>query len=465
MLNESAQRSDRWHPLLKTCETPETQRVTESIPSKPAPSGLGTAAIAYTASNAMNRGLVWITLPLLTVVFGKADLGIYALGHTVATLLAPCFVMNGAAAILREGTNDFPSSTYLLKRFSFLGIGIAALTTVICGWLPAGTVDWVCIACLLAIANGLYTNVLADFQARNQYWRHLTHGSLKGLLIAGSILLAVQMQTGARGLLAIQSLAMFAHAFVLLIARSRHSETKHIATFSAALTFTLPLLPHSLSQWVMSSSDRIILGVQINDSAVGQYSLAFAICALLVLINTGIGTALPRYAIRHFERWEDRTVRRKVLLAYSALAVVTACFTFAALHLVARHTQFLDAYDVPEVRYMVAWLLAGQYLLGLYQIYATYLFYHRRSGLLATQTICGAAFNVVLTTILVSHMGTRGAAIATFFGYAVYLSLVLVSLGSIEKQLRRSAIQESLAVVTAFAAFFLCIFLPWSFLK
>jgi O-antigen/teichoic acid export membrane protein len=430
--------------------------------SKPAPSGLGTAAIAYTASNAMNRGLVWITMPLLTIVFDQAELGIYALSHTVATLLTPVFILNGSAAILREGTNDYPSAAFLLKRYSLLGLAMAAVVTTVCVWLPLTSVDWVCSACLLAISNGLYANVLADFQARNQYWRHLTHGTIKGLIVAGSILVAIQFDTGARGLLAIQSLAIFTHAIVLLIFRVRHRDLGHVARFGAALAFTLPLLPHSLSQWVMSSSDRIILKVQIDDSAVGQYSLAFAICALLVLINTGIGTALPRYAIRHFDRWEDRDVRRRVIFAYSCLAIVTAFITFALVHTVAKYSAFLDAYNVPEVQYMVAWLLAGQYMLGLYQIYATYLFYHRRSGLLATQTVCGAVVNVVLTILLVSQLGTRGAAIATFLGYVVYLFLVLISLGSVEKTLRRHAIQESVTVIAAVAAVVLCVFVPCS---
>lgn len=430
--------------------------------SKPVPSGLGKAAIAYTVSNAMNRGLIWITLPLLTVVFDKAELGIYALGHTVATLLTPCFILNGSAAVLREGTNDYPSATFLLKRYSLLGLTMAAVGTTVCVWLPLGSMDWICTSCLLAIAHGLYANVLADYQARNQYWRHLIHGSIKGLIVAGSIVAAVQTDTGARGLLAIQSMAIFAHSLGLLVFRTRLGHLGHVAKFGAALTFTLPLLPHSLCQWVMSSSDRIILKIQIDDSAVGQYSLAFAICALLVLINTGIGTALPRYAIRHFSRWEDRNVRRRVILAYSCLASVTAFVTFALVHSVSKYSTYLDGYDVPEVKYMVAWLLAGQYMLGLYQIYATYLFYHRRSGLLATQTVCGAIVNVVLTTILVSHLGTRGAAIATFLGYVVYLFLVLISLGSIEKSLRRNAIQESVTVIAAVAALVLCVYLPCS---
>lgn len=430
-----------------------------------ASSGLGKAAVAYTASNAMNRGLIWITLPLLTAVFPKSEMGVYALCHTVATLLAPCFVLNGAAAILREGTNDHPSASFLLKRFSLLGLAAAAIATTICDWMPIHSLDWLCTACLLAIANGIYANVLADYQARNLYWRHLTHGTIKGLIVCGSIVLAVHWQLAARGVVAIQSLAMFAHAFGILAFRARQSHARHIASFGAAVTFTLPLLPHSLSQWVMSSSDRIIIKMKIDDGAVGQYTVAFAICALLVLINTGIGTALPRYAIRHFSKWSERAMRLRVIMIYSVLAIVTALLTYAAVFVAANHTNYLAAYDVDEVRYMVAWLLAGQYLLGLYQIYSTYLFYHRRSGLLATQTALGAGVNVVLTMILVSYMGTRGAAVATFFGYFTYLLFVVMSLGSIERTLRRQAIQEATTAVGGFALLAVCVAAPWFYLS
>ena len=415
------------------------------------------AAAAYTISNAMHRGVVWLTLPLLAGVLNQAELGVYALAQTVATVLAPFLVLNGGAAILREGTTDYPTATFLLRKYSLVGFSVAGFLVAAFWFVPIRGCEWLVQACVLALANGLYSNVLADYQARNQYYRYLVTATFKGVLISAAIYVCWRQKLDATALLSIQAIGLFVHVFALFLIRNTRSTAAPVVTFGTALAFTLPLLPHSLAQWIMSSSDRVILKLQINDAAVGEYTLAFSITALLVLFNAGIGTALPRFAIRNYTRWNNRQMRLKVLGGYSLLAFVSAIFTIGVIRLTASHSGLLQKwafdpwikYNAIEVEFMVTWLLAGQYLLGLYQIYATYLFYHRRTGLLSVQTACGAVVNVVLTLILVSYIGTRGAAIATVGGYFAYLVLVLFGLGAVEKSLRLHAIQESAVFVSA----------------
>ena len=71
-------------------------------------------------------------------------------------------------------------------------------------------------------------------------------------------------------------------SFVLLFVTSRtveHRLTTRInrALVVQSLAFGIPLLPHALSHWALSLSDRLILGRNLNQAQVGVYSLAYQV--------------------------------------------------------------------------------------------------------------------------------------------------------------------------------------------
>ena len=57
-----------------------------------------------------------------------------------------------------------------------------------------------------------------------------------------------------------------------------------------ALMFNLPLVPHYLSQTVLSSVDRIMIRDMVGKSEAGIYNLAYQISLLMTLFNTALSS-------------------------------------------------------------------------------------------------------------------------------------------------------------------------------
>ena len=64
----------------------------------------------------------------------------------------------------------------------------------------------------------------------------------------------------------------------LLVLGHRWSTSVDTAYLRQALAFGIPLLPHALSHWALSVSDRAILGAFVAASVVGEYYVAYLFC-------------------------------------------------------------------------------------------------------------------------------------------------------------------------------------------
>ena len=76
-----------------------------------------TNIIFYALSTAISRGYVLLFFPFLTLLLSLENFGIWNLVIIVSNLLAPILSLNGAASILREGSENISKGFYLLKFY------------------------------------------------------------------------------------------------------------------------------------------------------------------------------------------------------------------------------------------------------------------------------------------------------------------------------------------------------------
>ncbi|WP_202757531.1 oligosaccharide flippase family protein, partial [Escherichia coli] len=106
--------------------------------------------------------------------------------------------------------------------------------------------------------------------------------------------------------------------------------------------FGILLIPHSLSQWVMSSSDRYIIKVFFNDTVLGEYSLAYAYASLFMLFISVLAITLPEYCIRKY----DSFCKKRMLLMFMATMALVYIFGFISLYVVV--LQYIN-FNVREI--------------------------------------------------------------------------------------------------------------------
>ena len=95
------------------------------------------------------------------------------------------------------------------------------------------------------------------------------------------------------------------------------------------LSFSVPLIPGSLSFWVVNSSDRYLIGIFLGASYVAYYSPSYALGMIIIMFSMPIAMMLPAIMSKHFD--DNELILVEKTLRYSskyflALAVPTTVF-------------------------------------------------------------------------------------------------------------------------------------------
>jgi O-antigen/teichoic acid export membrane protein len=191
------------------------------------------------------------------------------------------------------------------------------------------------------------------------------------------------------------------------------------AHLSRSLAFGLPLVPHALSHWGLSVSDRAILGAFVVGPQVGAYYVAYLFSLPVSLLAIALSQATqPLYA-------EAVTSASGVagLRQLTTLQTVVTIFTAVAVALIGPALCLVllpDAYAIAAS--LIPWLAAGTCLFGLYLVpIAAVALVAGRTQRVWIISVAAAATNVGLNLAFVPSIGTMAAAVNTTIGYGVLL--------------------------------------------
>ncbi len=183
-----------------------------------------------------------------------------------------------------------------------------------------------------------------------------------------------------------------------------------------ALCYNIPLIPHYLSQIVLSSSDRIMISKMIGDSEAGIYSLAYALSAIMVLFNSALMQTLSPWIYQKIKRKSIKDIETTAYLSLILIAAVNLILILLAPEAVAvfaPRTYREAIYVIPPVAMSV-------YFMYSYDLFAKFAFYYEKTKLIMTASIMGAILNVVLNFIFIGKYGYIAAGYTTLLCYMIY---------------------------------------------
>lgn len=214
----------------------------------------------------------------------------------------------------------------------------------------------------------------------------------------------------------------------LMLRRSSLRTSRRLLT--ASLVFSLPLLPNSLSQWLLHLSDRVVIEPYVSGRDLGLYSLAYSVGTLALLFVFAFSKALGPVILRQLK--DERTAAQVPRVGTYSLAVLAyVCLAIALMGSpmvrLATPPSFHGAID------LIPWLAAGQLCVAIYTIVSQGAWFAMKTAWIAFGTIAAGVINVGLNLLLVPPFGITAAAIATMLGF---LSLALIQ-GVIARRLYR----------------------------
>ena len=393
-------------------------------------SSLFRSAGIYTVSNALTQGLPFFLLPILTHYLDPEEYGILSMFQVVVGIATPIISLNIHGAIHRqyyERENiDFSSyigsclillSTATLASFFFVSSGAPLLyrfTHISYGWLLAAiifTVSQVIIFVQLGLWQG---EVRSTTYGIFQFGRTLVNVGL-------SLLLVIVYSLGWQGRILGQTVAnsVFALLAILLLYKSGWIKlTVRFKYIKHALKFGAPLIPHTLSVFLISMTDRIFITNMVGLADTGIYTVGYQVGMVIGLMAVSFNTAYVPWLFRRLktDRREDRLFVVRFTYGYFMLLLIGV----ATLSWVGPlGIRVLMGAEYGGATGYVFWCALGYAFNGMYLMVTAYIFYSEKTHLLVWVTFLAAALNAVLNYLLIKVNGPLGAAQATTVTFAV----------------------------------------------
>lgn len=182
------------------------------------------------------------------------------------------------------------------------------------------------------------------------------------------------------------------------------------------LCFNLPLVPHYLSQSVLNSADRIMIGRMIDENAAGIYSLAYSVALIMTLFNTALLQTIEPWMYKKIKAGQISELAKVAYPTFSIVAVVNViliAFAPEVIGIFAPSEYHNAIWIIPPVAMSVFFMFA-------YTFFAVFEFYFEKTQYIAFATVMGALLNILLNYIFINIFGYYAAGYTTLICYIIY---------------------------------------------
>lgn len=226
--------------------------------------------------------------------------------------------------------------------------------------------------------------------------------------------------------------------------------------------FGLPIIWHTLSHQVLSSSDRIMLQYySVDESQIGIYSFYYNFTAMLALILNAIDTSWAPFLYDGLDKKNYKELNVNVknyVILFSSLVCGFVLLSPEVTKVFANSEYWSGKNLVPII-------VMAMYCQMLYQFPVNYEFFKAKPRNIAYGTTVAAIENIILNCFLIPRYHVYGAAIATMISYgtlAILHTLIVKTWKEEKYPLTLRAELYGLIAVMLSCLMFYCIYDLWT---
>ena len=183
-----------------------------------------------------------------------------------------------------------------------------------------------------------------------------------------------------------------------------------------ALGFCIPLMPHYLSEFVLQSSDKIMINYLCGSSDVAIYSVAYSAGSLINLVTNAVNSTFAPYQYQKIKskEYELLSKRANQVLLFVGIMLAGIMFFSREIVMVFGGMKYLESVEV------IIPICIGVYFNYMFQLFARVQEYYERKLTVVIPSILCAILNLLLNYIFIKLCGYQAAAYTTFFCYALF---------------------------------------------
>ncbi len=385
------------------------------------------SSLWFAVCSVIQKGLGMLTTPIFTRLFTTEEFGVFSLYNAWEQL----FLLLLALPLFQSLHNLYVKDLNANKILSsVIGLNITlcsiwlffyvVLRNQICLWLDLSVT-----ICDLLFLQLLFQPVITNWMVHQAFfykYKRMTLISLlssfSSVILALAFVLSVEHYKVEARILA--SVLVFSIIGILLIIdvfkTDGHFYDKYIWRFS--LTFCIPLLPHFLSEYILSTSNRLLINMYCSRSEVAIFSVAYSLALILTLITSSINTSFSPYQMRKLKSKDYSTLSPLAIGIYLFLSI----FLFLIMIFGPELVLLMGGHKYKDAVNLLPPICLGVFFNYMFQIFARVeTFYEKKIYLVSATMICSIisiSMNYVLIPIL-------GYSIAAYTTLLCYVSLCL----------------------------------------
>jgi len=375
--------------------------------------------------------------PLLLARLSVSEYGIYALLLTVYTL-GPAMLslgLYGAIARFYFDTKDTAERHRVIAALVVAHAGTVLLVTAVIDLVLSISVTsiagipYVYFRLILwaAAASALYEGAAAYWRAAERPLAVAVAGITSVCATTGGMASLLFFTTlGLKGVLIGLGVGQGLVALTMLALVLRETGVSwNFPLLKAALAFSLPLIPHFVSGWLLRAADRWILDIYRSQAEVGAYFLAVQLTSLISLVMFSTNDAIAPRLLARF-RDDGRAGAQAFHARIFPLYLMTSAGLAAGAILVGPLAAAIVSHGkITHISLVMSLLACGFVASTLYVPFANSFFALKTTRYLFLLTMSSAIVSLLLNLLLIPFLGAVGAASSLLIAYLLLLSLAM----------------------------------------
>ena len=396
---------------------------------------LSSNILIYGLTNGIKSLVPFLMLPILTMYLSINDYGILSIIEITILFLVPIISLNISGAINveyfqieRSQLNQYITNAFMLSLFAFILmftffiIFNNAISSVLN--IDNTLVLWLPIFALFRVSTQV---LLGIYQVSQQPKKFALFTILQTVFdFALSYVLVINFQYGYIGRLEGVYIAFFIFSLtaLYLLFKMGFLSGPTMNYSKEILKFGLPLIPHAISGIVMAMSDRYFISHYIGNEDVGLYTVAYQLSALMLLVSISVNQAWTPIL---YSLLKSKDKMQQIIVYTLGLALFFIIVGSLIYFLKNILFNLLVDHKFHQAKEFFSWLLLGFVFQSLYFLVTNFLFFEKKTALLAKITISGAILNIILNYFLIQEFGTIGVAYATAITWIIYCIAVVLT--------------------------------------
>lgn len=386
-------------------------------------------SIILLVSSIISSGIPFLLQPVLTRVLTPTDYGYISLFQIITAILTPLIHLGYNTAIEKkffdtENTLNIKklrgTALIISSGIVFLWTGVLLLLNYTSILNIGLTYEWVLLAGLFSISETFVIHRLSNLKILNKFSQlGIFNIVLSFLDIGFTLIFILVFDFDWKGRVIGRVLAWTICGLASFIWLKQENlisfifDNRYLRILNK---FSLPIVPHLLSAFVINASDRIFILNMIGKHELGIYTVGYQLGMIVIVVGAAFNKVWQPFIFKELNLNDIKINRKIVAYTYYYFGFILMFAIMMGLF-APYFVKFFLGEQFQESSKYILYVSLGYAFNSMFTIISTYYYYSERTKIIALSTLFTAAINLLANYILIKLNGAIGAAQATLLSF------------------------------------------------